>query len=46
MLDAIIVEEVAGFEVVGGVEDEMGRGEEVVDVGWDEVRDVSVDRDG
>jgi hypothetical protein len=46
LLDAVVVEEVAGLEVIGGVEDEMGRGEELVDVGWDEVCDVRVDRDG
>ena len=46
LLDAVVVEEVAGLEVVGGVEDEMGGGEQLVDVGWDEVRDVSVDGDG
>src|ERR1700761_7226893 len=26
LLDAVVVEEIAGFEVVGGVEDEMGGG--------------------
>ena len=46
LLDAVVVEEVAGFEVVGGVEDEVGGGEEGVDVGGDEVGDVGVDGDG
>ncbi len=46
MLDGVVVDEVAGFEVVGGVEDELGGGEELVDVGGDEVGDVGVDGDG
>ena len=46
LLDGVVVEEVAGFEVVGAVEDEMGRGEEVVDVGGDEVGDDGFDLDG
>lgn len=46
LLDRVVVEEVAGFEVVGGIEDQIGGGEELVDVGGDEVGDVGVDRDG
>ncbi len=46
LLDGVVVDEVAGFEVVGGVEDELGGGEEFVDVGGDEVGDVGVDGDG
>ena len=46
LLDGVVVDEVAGFEVVGGVEDEVGGGEEFVDVGGDEVGDVGVDGDG
>lgn len=45
MLDAVVVEEVAGLEVVGGVENEVSGGEEFVDVGGDEVGDVRVDGD-
>lgn len=45
LLDAVVVEEVAGLEVVGGVEDEVGGGEELVDVVRDEVCDVRVDGD-
>ena len=43
--DAEVVDEVAGFEVVGAVEDDVGRGEEV-DVIGDEVGDVRGDVDG
>lgn len=43
--DAEVVDEVAGFEVVGAVEDEVG-GEEVGGVVRDEVGDVGVDVDG
>src|ERR1700679_3727934 len=46
LLDAVVVEEVAGFEVVGGVEYEVGGAEEFVDVGGDEVGDVGMDGDG
>ncbi len=46
MLDGVVVDEIAGFEVVGGVEYEVGRGEELVDVGGDEVVDVGLDGDG
>jgi len=42
--DAEVVDEVAGFEVIGAVEDDVG-GEEVWGVGWDEVGDVGVDAD-
>ena len=42
--DAEVVDEVAGFEVVGAVEDEVG-GEEGGGVGWDEVGDGCVDAD-
>jgi hypothetical protein len=42
--DAEVVDEVAGFEVVGTVEDEVG-GEEGGGVGGDEVGDVGVDVD-
>ena len=46
LLDGVVVEEVAGLEVVGGVEDEVGGGEEFVDVGRNEVGDVGMDDDG
>ncbi len=46
LLDGEVVEEVAGFEVVGGVEDEVGGAEETVDVGGDEVGDLRMDADG
>lgn len=46
MLDGVVVDEVAGFEVVGGVEDDLGWGEEFVDVGRDKIGDVGVDVDG
>ncbi len=46
MLDREVVDEVAGFEVVGGVENQVGETEEFVDVGGDEVVDAGVDRDG
>lgn len=42
--DAEVVDEVAGLEVVGAVEDDVG-GEEVGGVGWDEVGDVGGDAD-
>ncbi len=42
--DAEVVDEVAGFEVVGAVEDDVGA-QEVGGVGWDEVGDVGVDVD-
>ncbi len=46
LLDGEVVEEVAGFEVVGAVEEEMRAGEERVDVGGDEVGDDGFDLDG
>jgi hypothetical protein len=51
LLDGVVVEEVAGFEVVGRVQnqidgDEIGWGEELVDVGGHEVGDLRVDLDG
>jgi hypothetical protein len=46
LLDCIVVDEVAGFEVVGCVEDEVGRGEEFVDVGGDEICDAGVNGNG
>ena len=45
LLDGVVVDEVAGLEVVGGVEDEVDGGEEFVDVGGDEVGDVGMDGD-
>ena len=45
MLDGVVVEEITGFEVVGGVEDDVGGGEEFVDVGGDQVGDVGKDGD-
>ena len=48
LLDGEVVDEVAGLEVVGGVEDEVAgaRGrEQLGDVGGDEVGDVGVDGD-
>ncbi|MCU1222894.1 MAG: hypothetical protein JWQ42_987 [Edaphobacter sp.] len=46
LLDGVVVDEIAGLEVVGSVEDEMGGGEELVDVGGDKIGDVGVDGDG
>ena len=46
LLDGVVVEEVAGFEVVGAVEQEMGFGEERVNIGRDEVGDDGFDLDG
>jgi len=46
LLDGVVVEEVAGFEVVGGVEYEVSGAEKFVDVGGDEVGDVGMDDDG
>jgi hypothetical protein len=46
LLDAEVVDEVAGFEVVGGVQNEIGWSEELVDVRGDEVADVGLDGDG
>ncbi len=46
LLDGVVVDEVAGFEVVGCVENDVGGGEELVDVGGDQVGDVGVDGDG
>ncbi len=43
--DAPVVEEVAGFEVIGGIEDEVSAVEEVVDVGGGQVGDVGDDFD-
>jgi len=45
LLDAEIVEEVAGLEVVGAVKDDVGAREQGCDVGWDEVGDVGGDGD-
>ncbi len=45
VLDGEVVEEVAGFEVIGGVEDEVGAGKQVVDVCGDEVGDMGQDVD-
>jgi hypothetical protein len=42
LLDRVIVDEIAGFEVVGGVEDEVGWGEQLVDIGWYQVGDMWV----
>ena len=46
LLNGEVVDKVAGFEVVSGVEDEIGGAEEVLDVGGDEVGDVGCDADG
>ena len=46
LLDGEVIYQIAGFEVVGGVEDEMGGAEEVVDVGGDEIGDVGGEGDG
>jgi hypothetical protein len=46
LLDGVVVDEVTGLEVVGGVEDEVGGGEQFVDVGGHKVGDVGVDGDG
>jgi hypothetical protein len=44
--DGEVVEEIAGFEVVGAVEDEVNAGEQGLDVGRDEVGDVGGEADG
>jgi len=46
LLDGVVVDEVASLEVVGGVENQVGGGEELVDVGGDEVGDLGMDGDG
>jgi len=46
LLDGEVIEKIAGLEVVGGVEDEICRGEEMVDVAGDEVDDVGVNARG
>lgn len=46
LLDSVVVEEVAGFEVVGAIEEEVGAGEKGVDVCGDEVGDDRFDLDG
>ena len=46
LLDGEVVEEVAGLEVVGGVQNDVSGGEEFGDVGGDEVGDAGVDGDG
>ena len=45
LLDGVVVDEVAGFEIVGGVEDDMRASEELMDVAWCEVGNMSADRD-
>jgi len=50
LLDGEVVEQVAGLEVVGGVEQDLGRRvaggqEQLGDVGWGEVGDAGVDGD-
>ena len=45
VLDGEVVEEVAGFEVVGAVEDDVGAGDQCCDVGGDEVGDMRGDLD-
>src|SRR6202012_962628 len=44
-LDGIVVDQITGFEVVGGIEDEVGSREQRVDVCGDEVGHVRVDLD-
>ncbi len=46
LFDGEVVEQVAGFEVVGAVEQQVGAGEQGVDVGGDEVRDHWLDVNG
>lgn len=43
MLDCVVVEEVAGFEIVGGIEQELRTGEQCRDVCGDEICNVSLD---
>ena len=45
LLDGEVVEEIAGFEVVRSVEEEVGGGEEGVDVAGDEIGDMRGDGD-
>jgi hypothetical protein len=46
LLYGVVVNEVPGFEVVGGVEDQVCGAQEFVDVGGDQIGDVGVDCDG
>ena len=43
MLDGVVVDEVAGLEVVGGIEDDVRGDEQLVDVRGDEICDVRTD---
>ena len=43
MLDGIVIDEVAGFEVVGGVEYDVRSAQELMDIGRNDVGDVSAD---
>ena len=45
LLDGEVVDKVTGLEVVGGVEDDVGSGEQAGDIGGDEVGDMRVDGD-
>ena len=46
LTDGEVVDEIAGFEVVGGIQDQVRGGEEFLNVGRDEVGDARVDGDG
>lgn len=45
LLDGIVVEEIAGLEVVGGVQDDVSAVEQLVDVAGGEIGDVSANFD-
>ena len=41
----VVVEQIAGLEVVGAVEQQVRAGQQLVDIGWNQVSDGGVDRD-
>jgi len=45
LLNGVVVEQIAGLKVVGGIEDEVGGPKEIGDVGGNKIGDVGVDGD-
>jgi hypothetical protein len=45
LLDGVVIDEVAGFEVIGGVEDDVRFAQELMNIGGNEVGDVGADLD-
>ena len=43
MLNGVVVEEVASLKVVGGIQNELRRGQEFVNVGGDQIGDAGMD---